>query len=40
MYRDYDAEASFEPTSKRRRGFPLARRGSNAATAWSATAKS
>jgi hypothetical protein len=33
MYCERDAEASFEPTSKRRRGFPLANPASSAAIA-------
>jgi hypothetical protein len=36
MYRDQDAGTSFEPTSKRRRGFPLASPPSSAATESSA----
>ena len=41
MYREHDAEASFEPTSKRRRGFPLANPASSAAIAsWAPTLNS
>lgn len=36
MYRNDGSDAYFEPTSKRRKGFPLARRRSSGATASSA----
>ena len=37
MYRDHDTETSFEPSGKRRRGFPLASPASSAATGSSAS---
>lgn len=40
MDRDFDTQPSFEPLSKRRKGFPLARPRSSEATASSAPTKS